>query len=242
MLMKQILILYCLFLCQCLFSQTILKGKVVSDTPNLDPLIVINTTQNKSTETLKDGLFSIIAKPLDTLQFSGVQIKGIKIVLKPEDFSKGLLIVPLKSKIILLDEVLIKDNNKIDAVSQGILNKPAKKYTVAERRLHEATSGSGLVPLNPILNAITGRTKMLKKGIEVEKKERLINRLSGYYEDVFYIEQLKIPQDYIKGFQVYVVDDKNIISSLNNKNKTLTAFWLSELAPKYLTVISAESN
>ena len=60
-----------------------------------------------------------------------------------------------------------------------------KQKTQSERRLYEATSGSGLIPLNPILNAISGRTKKLKSHIAIERKElcaeSLESKFSGYF-------------------------------------------------------------
>jgi len=49
---------------------------------------------------------------------------------------------------------------------------------------------------------MSGRITMLKKEIVVEKKEKLLLKLDGYYEDKFYTDVLKIPQDHIKGFSI----------------------------------------
>ena len=219
------------------FSQSVLNGKIVSEASNVDGILIINISNNKTSQSKKEGLFSIQAKPTDTLYFSGMQIIDSKIILKESDFLKDLCHIRLKSQINQLEEVVIKDYNKINSVSAGILSKPAKKYTVAERRIREATSGGGIIPLNPIINAITGRTSMLKKELEVEKRERLQNRLSGWFQEDYYIQSLKIPIEYIKGFQIFVLDDERIIASLKAKNKTMTKFLLSELSEKYLIVI-----
>ena len=77
----------------------------------------------------------------------------------------------MTSKITQLDEVKVQKSN-IDAVSLGILTKPGKVYTPAERRLKTATglyasanAGTmmgGSVGLDPLINWISGRTALLK--------------------------------------------------------------------------------
>lgn len=218
---------------QSVYSQTLLKGKVISEAFALENIAVINLTTNASAETLKEGYFSIMAKPKDTLLFSGMQVRGIQVVLEATDFSENLFFVKLKPQINQLEEVNVYKNFDFDPVKMRILSKPAKKYTPAERRIYEATSGSGIGPLNPILNAISGRTAMLKKELLIEKEERLMYRLSAIFEDEFYTENLKIPSEYIKEFQYYVINDANLIMQLKAKNNVMVAFVLGELSEKF---------
>lgn len=246
--MKQILFLVftALLLSQSVFSQTLLKGKVISEASNLDGIHVINLTNEKSTITEKSGFFSILAKPMDTLMFSGMQVKGMQIVLKQSDFSESLFFMRLKQQVTMLDEVYIKNYPEINAVSLGIIPKGTKSYTPAQRRLRTATApfasldaggmAGGSIGVDPLLNWISGRTAMLKKELEVEKKERLQAKIDNLYEEDFFTETLKIPSQYVKGFQMYVSDDERLIASIKSKNKTMTTFLLGELAQKYLSI------
>jgi hypothetical protein len=243
--MKQFLFLLftVLLFCQSVFSQTLLKGKVICDASNLDEIHVINLTNEKSTVTEKGGFFSILAKATDTLMFSGMQVKGIQVVLKQADFSENLFFMRLKEQITMLDEVYIKDYSEINAVSLGIIPKGIKSYTPAQRRLRTATAPfvdlnaggmmGGSVGVDPLINWLSGRTAMLKKELAVENKERLQAKVDHLYDEVFFIETLKIPVDYVKGFQIYVIDDERLIASIKSKNKTMTTFLLGELAEKY---------
>jgi hypothetical protein len=45
----------------------------------------------------------------------------------------------------------------------------------------------------------------------VEKKERLMYRLEYLFGDKYYVETLKIPQDYIRGFQYYCIEDIDFV-------------------------------
>lgn len=68
-----------------------------------------------------------------------------------------------------LDEVVITKYRNINALDLGVLSKPAKEYTPAERRLKAASSYDltvgtyNSVSLDAIINSISGRTAMLKK-------------------------------------------------------------------------------
>ncbi|MEO8234358.1 MAG: hypothetical protein ABI549_02995 [Flavobacterium sp.] len=235
-----ILILFLLF--QSSFSQVLLRGKVISDASSLDGIHVINLTNKKMTMTEKGGFFSILAKATDTLMFSGMQVKGMQFLLKQSDFTENLFFMRLKQQVRMLDEVYIKNYSEINAVSLGIIPKGTKTYTPAQRRLRTAEQFKWYSPLlipaggmsvDGLINQISGRTAMLKKELEVENKERLQVKIDNLYDEAFFTETLKIPSEYVKGFQIYVIDDPRLIASIKSKNKTMTAFLLGELAEKY---------
>ena len=235
-----VLVLFLIF--QSVFSQTLLKGKVISDASNLDGIHVINLTNKKSTMTEKGGFFSILAKVNDTLMFSGMQIKGVQIVLKQSDFTENTFFMRLKQQITMLDAVYIKDYSEINAFSLGIIPFGTKSYTPAQRRLRTAEKFKWYSPLlipaggmsvDGLINQISGRTAMLKKELVVESRERLQEKVADLYGEDFFIKTLKIPAEYVKGFQIYVIDDQRLIASIKSKNKTMTTFLLGELAEKY---------
>ena len=70
------------------------------------------------------------------------------------------------SKKIILKEVIVERNSKISALELGVLSRPAKKYTLQERRYYSSTSG----PISLLINSLNGNVKTLMKNIEVEKK------------------------------------------------------------------------
>ena len=85
--MKQILFLLFTFLfSQFGFSQTLLKGKVVSDASNQGEIYVTNLSIDVKTITDSNGLFSILAKPNHVLVFSGTKTERKSLVLQQSDF------------------------------------------------------------------------------------------------------------------------------------------------------------
>ena len=199
---------------------------------------VANSANNTSVSTNQEGDFSIPVNIGDALVFSAVNLETKRKVIIAEELTEGFIIVKMSASIIPLKEVKVNDNSSITAENLGVIPKGQKKYTPAERRVHEATTGGGLVPLNPILNAISGRTTMLKKEVVAEKKERLLLRLDGWFEEKFYTNSLKIPQEYIKGFHYFLIEDTDFVRALKAKNKTLTKFLMSKLSLNYKETIS----
>ena len=84
---------------------------------------------------------------------------------------------------------------------------------------------------------MSGRTAMLKKELEVEKKETLMDKINNWYEDNYFIHTLKIPEDYVKGFKYYIVQDPKFTECMKAKNRTMATFIMNELAVNYLQLL-----
>lgn len=223
---------------QIVVSQKLLTGKVMVDGALIENVNVANSANNTSVSTNQEGAFAIPVNIGDALVFSSVNLETKRKVIDAEDLTEAFIVVKMSASIIPLKEVKVNENPGITAENLGIIPQGQKKYSPAERRLHEATTGGGLVPLNPILNAISGRTTMLKKEVVAEKKERLLLRLDGWFEEKFYTNSLKIPQEYIKGFHYFLIEDNDFVRAVKAKNKTLTKFLMSKLALSYKETIS----
>lgn len=227
-----------LLLCQISFGQTagekLIHGKIIVESSNAAGVTVINLVNEKSTKSDSNGEFFILAKADDLLIFNAINLEYHRRIIEEEDLKSDFIIIKMTAKITELEEVIVNKHPEINAVSLGISAKGINKYTPAERRLYTANSTPG----DALLNLMSGRTAMLKKEIEVEKKERLILLFSSLFDDVFFTQMLKIPADYIKGFQYYCVEDKKIAEELLTKNKTKIEFLIVPLAVKYNEIIS----
>jgi hypothetical protein len=82
---------------------------------------------------------------------------------------------------------------------------------------------------------------MLKKELEVEKKERLLAYIGALFDDEYYTQTLKIPANYIKGFQYYCVEEEEFATSLRSKNKAMIKLLIVPLAEKYNKIITDEN-
>jgi len=225
---------------------TLLKGKIVSQIKELNAITVANLRSESSTITDVNGNFSMFVLIGDTLQFSGLQIITKKKVISENEISKQLYVQNLESQINQLDEVEIKRYPNINPVSLGILQKPAKKYTPAERKLRTAGEFNwysplliplGGMPVDGLINSISGRTAMLKKELKIERKEYLLQKIEYLFKEEYFTENLKIPKDYLRGFWYYAIEDPKLEAALNAKNKIMARFIFSDLAAKYVDLI-----
>lgn len=234
------LLLFLSLVCQITFGQTtgekLIHGKIMSESGNVEGITVINLVNEKSSASNSKGDFYILAKAEDLLVFSSVNLEYYRRIIEEEDLKSAILIIKMTSKTTKLREVVVNKHLEINSVSLGISPKGVKHYTPAERKLFTANS----TPVDALLNLMSGRTAMLKKELEVEKKEHLLVLFGTLFDDTYFTKTLKIPVDYIKGFQYYCIEDKNFGEVLKSKNKTKIEFLIVPLAVKYNETISGE--
>ena len=231
-----------LLLVQVAFGQTTntkeIRGKITADSVAVDRINIVNITTEKATVSDAKGFFTIPVKEGDVLVFTAVNLEGLRRKITKEDLLEEVLSVIMLPKSIILNEVVVNESS-ITAESLRIIPYGQKKYTPSERKLYTATSGGGI---DGLLNTISGRKAMLKKEIVVEKKEQLLARIDMLFEDKYYTETLRIPLDYIKGFQYYCVEDLAFANALRAKNKTLTMYLIVKLAENYNEIIALENK
>ncbi len=239
---KNTLLLVLFMMVQSMYSQDVpvkeIRGKIVADSVAVDRINIVNLTTEKATISDGNGFFTIPAKEGDVLVFTAVNLEGLRKKIEKQDLEQTLLLVKMNPKSIVLREVIVNDNS-ISAESLRIIPYGQKKYTPAERKMYTATSGGGI---DGLLNTISGRKAMLKKEMIVEKKEQLMARFANFFEDKYYVETLKIPQEYILGFQYYCVDDADFAVALAAKNKWKAMFLISKLAQNYNEIIALETK
>lgn len=249
---NKIVIVLFLGLSQIVLGQNTFNGKIIANAGDVEGVYVVNARTEVMTITNVSGDFSIQAKVGDTLVFSSIQFKETRIVLTEENFSDLNFTVKLNPVIHQLQEVIIKRYDNINSVALGIIPGGQKSYTQAERRLQTATglnatasAGSmagGSVSVDPLLNFLSGRTAMLKKELAVEKKEAFMRILENMFTIDHFVNRLKIPLEYVKGFEYYAVENDKFTVILNSKNKTSTEFLLGELAVKYKEILALENK
>ena len=212
-------------------------GKVNADMRNLEGIYVINLTTENAAITDSKGYFTIKAAVGDSLLLSSVQFKSVKKAITTQDLNNLFFVImqPIMNE---LKEVVVK-RPTVSAESLGIIPYGQKKYTAAERKIFTATSGFGI---DPLLNLFSGRTAMLKKELEVEKKEGYLVQLENLFDNNHFVNTLQIPSDYVKGFLYYAVENPKFTRVLNTKNRTSIEFLMSELAVQYREIIAIKKS
>ncbi|HEU4791979.1 MAG TPA: carboxypeptidase-like regulatory domain-containing protein [Flavobacterium sp.] len=222
--------------------EKLIKGQVSSNGIPLEGINITNATTKTMVVSDQYGAFTILVKVGDILNFSAINYEGLRKYISIQEFRMGNIITDLTPRSIELKEVIINEHSEISAENLGIIPRDQVKLTSQERKLQTAGDFKpihllgllgGLLAVDPILNAINGRTAMLKKAVTVEKKEFLMAKMEGLFEDKYYIETLKIPEEYIKGFQYYCIEDEDFARSLKDKNKTMSMFLIVGLASSF---------
>ncbi|MBW3517816.1 hypothetical protein [Flavobacterium sp. NKUCC04_CG] len=242
--MRGILFLF-LFFSFTAFSQEreLLQGKIVSRSKLLSGIYIANVNTGESVLSRKGGYFELMGKANDTLMFSGSLFIGYRRTLDELDLKKEMLFIPLEENDLSyqLSEIMIY---KVTAESLGIVPKGRKILTPAERRLYTANSGGGLIPIDMIVNAITGRTKMLKKALKYEQEEMRKEKLLRIFDEKFIRENYGIPDAYVMGFVYNAVSDPEVLSLLNAKGvaKASLQLRLGDLALGFLEMIQEKDK
>jgi len=238
-------------------GQTIeILGRLESKT-NIENIHVINKTAQVFTITDKKGLFTITAKLNDTLKFSSVQHKLKEVIVSKEIISTKAIFVKLDEQINELDEVFVgkvltgdllsdikntEGKPPINFYDVGIPGYTGKTATQSKRRLSEAGEfkskmlfgllGGGL-PLNPILNGLSGRTKMLKNRVAIEEKETLLQGVKSNLSKDFFVsnpldDTLKID------FFYFCADDGNFVKHCKDQSDFKILIFLRMKYKQYL--------
>lgn len=226
-------------------QRTVIAGKVIYGNYKTSPLLIVNISAEKQTYTDSLGNFTIAARTGDLFAVSGTNIRSKKIRYTPDLVKGNIFTIPVQVQATQLDEVVINRSN-ISAESLGIVPKNQKTYTTIERRL--ATAGdfkpihllgllAGSLQVDPIINAINGKTKLLKKQIAIEAQQRFIEKLKDIYTRQEITDKFKIPELYAEGYLYYISEDEILIKAVNEHNISGCEFAMSRLAYQYLKII-----
>ncbi|WP_289023760.1 carboxypeptidase-like regulatory domain-containing protein [uncultured Salegentibacter sp.] len=230
----------------CTFAQENKKisGQVFQNESTLENVFLQNITTKKSTLTNSDGYFSLKATIGDTLLFSRIGFVDYIKILNKADMETKFIKIKMKVRINELIEVNIQNNSEINAVSEGIIPRKVKKLSTHERRLQTAGDFKwidllgllgGSLEIDPILNAINGRTNRLKRNIEIEKKLRNIAILEGY--SAYLQEEMNLSQKEAQRIISLAGEDEEAQLVIDSKNPNrikmfLVANWIKYKRPE----------
>lgn len=228
----------------------IIHCKIIADSTFVEGVNVLNVLTEQTVISNSKGEFYILAKNDDLLLITAVNLEIKRKLIEEEDLDADIIKIKMIPKMTELKEVNVNENAHLTAENLGIVPKDQKKYTPAERKLKTAGDFKpidllqilgGRLPIDPILNAINGRTKRLKKEIIVEKKEYLLVKLNNQFVDNYYIDNLHLPVDYVEGFKYYLIGDETFVAVFLLDDKRKTEFKMSELSVSYNQLLENEN-
>ena len=217
------------------------EGKIVADSISFTQVNIVNLTQKLGTVNSVNGEFRIDAEIGDEVMFSSVQYEPYQITITKEILQKKNNTIFLFNLVNELDEINIsnidlsgdlnKDAGKIETnpyfnpAEFGLPINTKPKPTTAQRRIYTASTGNGLIPLDPIINTITGRMAMLYRQRDYEMDRNLMIKAYNSRPLDYFVTELKIPEEYVEDFLYYCTDFKPFRQLVVQKEKT---FKLSE--------------
>lgn len=224
-----------------------LQGKIVAGETAVDGVFVFNKATGIEAKTDNSGSFCVDARPGDRLAVYSPNVAAREFAISAATFLEVPYVMEVTLNGYELKEVVIND---VTSEKLGIVPKGQKQYTPAERRLKTASDLSPTIGIgtmagvslstDAIINAISGRTKMLKKALATERKEFDMQRIDNIYTEEQIVSDLKIPVEYVSGFLFYAVEDAEFSKALKAKNNELAKLKLMVLAEKYNKLIAGE--
>jgi hypothetical protein len=226
---------------QCILGQAkevkTIRGRILANSGIFTEIEVVNLNSGKSAKVNENGEFTIEAEINDVLFFASKSFEAYRKVVHANDFCEDSITIEMIPKGIELDEVIINQYATINARDLGIIPKNQKSYTVAERRL-KANSGG----LGGLINMLSGRKEMLKKELEVEKKEINLAKLKRLFTSDFYQKSFHIAADKINTFQYYCIENKSFAKLIETNNKAQMLIAMLQLAATFNELNSNEGK
>ena len=148
-----------------------------------------------------------------------------------------------------LDEVFVKSKSEFNAVSLGIIAKEITPLTTYERQLYTAGDFKpihllsllgGSLDVDPIINAISGRTKRLKKYIQFEKKESNLSFLENHFKE-YMLDNLNIEEKLISRFLYYLVENEGLQGMIDRKDYGSLYFFIGDEWFKFESLLNDSS-
>lgn len=193
-----------------LMGQTVdIHGRIIAN-DDVEGIHILNNTSLTFTISNNKGQFTIPVKLNDTLAISGVSYVLKKVVVRQDMIQSQSLTIYLSEKVNILDEVVVGKiltgdlssdlansgiKRGINFFDLGIPGYAGKPKTQSERRLYTAGDFKpihllsllgGSLEVDPILNAISGRTKLLKHRIHLENKDKCIARTKSNLSQILF--------------------------------------------------------
>lgn len=216
-----------------------LKGQLIAN-DEVEGIHILNKSAAKYAISNEDGSFTIFAKVSDTLFVSSLKYQNKDVILTQAIVDSEIISIKLEEKVSALDEVIVgkiltgslqSDLENSDAKTEvnfydlGIPGNTKLPLTQNERKLHDADAGPmgyiGLgfgVNFHKLLNRISGRTKKLKAIVELDDRDRCINRLRADYESIIF-ETDSLPETLKNEYFLFCQEGETFLALCQEKNE-----------------------
>ncbi len=231
----------------CLFCQIVLgqngsrkplHGQVLNDFLAIESGYVMNINANVRTFIGSGGLFDIMARPKDTLLFSGLAFQSKKIILTEKDCAEVLFVTKLDLVNNQLKEVVVHKELKVKSLgggSQAIVDMQFEDDKQSTAKNNAMLSDQTIKYGMDFVRIFKDVKKLLKKKEDIKDEEITDIAFVEYAKDNFtkdfYTKTLNLKDDEIELFLMYCSNDPHskqmvdpdqkfqLIDFMINKNK-----------------------
>ncbi len=239
-----------------------IKGKLIAS-DDVEGIHILNKTASKFTISNDKGEFTIVAKATDTLFISSLVYENKEIIITEEQENSNSIKIKLEEKVNELDKVVVgkiltgslqSDLENSDAKTEinfydlGIPGNTKLPLTQNEKKLHDADGGSwghiGLgfgVNFHKLLNKISGRTKKLKDIVELDDRDKCINRLRIDYESILF-ENDTLAKNLRNEYFLFSQEDENFLSLCKEDNDIKLLEFLQQKLKAYRENLNSSNN
>lgn len=239
-----------------------IKGKLIAS-DDVEGIHILNKTASKFTISNDKGEFTIVAKATDTLFISSLVYENKEIIITEEQENSNSIEIKLEEKVSELDKVVVgkiltgslqSDLENSDAKTEinfydlGIPGNTKLPLTQNEKKLHDADGGSwghiGLgfgVNFHKLLNKISGRTKKLKDIVELDARDKCINRLRIDYESILF-ENDTLAKNLRNEYFLFSQEDENFLSLCKEDNDIKLLEFLQQKLKAYRENLNSSNN
>ena len=230
-----------------------LNGQLFAE-DDVEGIHILNKTANKFAISKSDGSFKILAKLQDTLVVTSIKYETKEVIVNQSQEQLGTISIRLTELVTALDKVIVgkiltgslqSDLENSDAKTDinfydlSIPGNTKLPLTQNERKLHDADAGSwgyigfGFgVNFHKLLNQISGRTKKLKSIVELDDRDKCINRLRIDYESIIF-EKDSLPENLKNEYFLFSQEDENFLKLCEEKNEIKLLEFLQQKLKVY---------
>lgn len=227
---KQLIALFFILFISIGYSQeeqrSLLRGKVMYRSSNVQNENVINVNTEMGVITNANGEFAINVKVGDELTFMALNYEIKRVLITPEILQNNRLVVEVTEKVTELDEVVVGPENEAAFIKLKNEEFKAFDYGIDETTrveniaLSQADRGmqNGLNFIN-IFKAIRKGLSNDESEADATPKLKLSDVLRQVYDDEFFVKDLQLPQDKINEFLFYCDSHMSEQSLLKKTNE-----------------------
>jgi hypothetical protein len=227
-------------------GRELLRGTVLYRNVYVPNENVINITTEEATITDEDGDFSILVKLGDELAFTSINYSLEIVKITEEIIRKNRLVVEVNEKVTQLDEVVVSPENQERFIQMQ--NEEFKKHDYGIDRSSEVENIATPQMVSGMKNGLNfvnifkalARTNR-ENPVETRPRIKLSEVLRQVYDDEFFVVDLKIPQDKIGEFLLYVDEAVPAQSLLKKDNEFELIDFLVNESKSYREQLDAKN-